>query len=380
MIPIKRKNALKYFDNAATGFPKSKSVINEITKALSRCGNPGRSEHEYSVYASEVLYSVRETLAKFFSTDPENVILCPSSTYALNMAIKGLYKDNSKIIISDLEHNSVYRPAIATGKTCVFCTDIENDENTLYEFKKTITTDTSIAVVTHASNVCGRILPVEEMANSSHKNGTLFILDASQTAGYIPIDLSNSNIDVVCIPGHKGFYGPMGTGALIVNPKSRLEFKTIIEGGAGSMSLEKTMPLNLPERLEAGTCNVHDFAGLNIALKECVFDKGYDFQKYIFTINNLKKINNLTIYGYSEKNSNKYVPVILFNAKGIPSDKFSERLKDKGFCVRSGFHCSPLAHEKLQTGEFGAVRISIGKKNTFKECEELVYAINDIVK
>jgi len=380
MTSLKREKNLKYFDNAATGFPKSKKVINEITNALLKCGNPGRSGHEYSVYASEVLYSARDTIAKFFSTNPENVILCPSSTYALNMAIKGLYKDNSNIIISDLEHNSVLRPAKATGKTIIFCTDVEDDEKTLSEFRKSLTTNTAIAVVTHASNVCGRILPVEEMAKICRKNGTLFILDASQTAGYLPINLSDSDIDVVCIPGHKGFYGPMGTGALIVNPKSNLNFKTIIEGGAGMMSIEETMPKHLPERLEAGTCGVHDFAGLDIAIKECVFDKGYDFQKYIFTVNSLKKISKIKIYGYSEKNSNKYVPVILFNAEGISSDEFSEILKNRGFCVRSGFHCSPLAHLKFKTGDFGAVRISIGKKNTFRECEELIYAINTILK
>lgn len=371
-----------YFDNAATGFPKDKAVIQAVKTAIIKSGNPGRSGHKYSIYASELLYSAREELAKYFNTTPEKVILCPSATYALNIAIKGLYKKDKKILISDLEHNSVIRPAFETGETIIFETDINNDIKTIDNFKKKlIDNDIGLVVITHASNVCGRILPIEELSSICYEKNISFILDASQTAGYISLSLLKSQIDVICIPGHKGLYGPMGTGALLINPKKEYNFKPLIQGGTGILSTEISMPEDLPEKLEAGTFGVQDFAGLSMAVKirnNEKFEKNKYFEKYLFLIEELDKIPELTLYGISLENIKKYVPVILFNHKKIISQDFSDLLHNKGICVRSGFHCAPFAHKKLKTGEYGAVRLSLGKNNTMNECETAIQIIKKL--
>lgn len=365
-----------YFDNAATGFPKDKNAVYEITKAIKNCGNPGRSGHKYSIYASEILYSTREELANLFNTVPEKVILCPSTTYALNIAIKGLYNPKGKILISDLEHNSVIRPSVSLGETEVFIVDMDDDNVTLENFKSKISCDVSIVVVTHASNVCGRILPIEKIASICNQYKIPIIVDASQTAGYLQIDLKKYSIDAVCIPGHKGFYGPMGTGALIINSQKNLFFKTIIQGGTGILSSETEMPIELPERLEAGTVCVHNFAGLTAALKRCKFESNYQ-EMFLFLNDELSRIKNIKQYGFSTKCKEQYMPIILFNCLDIVSYDFSDMLSERGFCVRSGFHCSPLAHRKFKTGDNGAVRISLGKKNTMNECERLISVIKE---
>lgn len=389
-----------YFDNAATGFPKPKQIVREVSNAMFKCGNSGRSGHKYSIFSSEILYSAREELANLYGTNPENVILTTSATYALNIAIKGLCKKNSKILISDVEHNSVIRPSNASGEILVFDVDIENDLKTVENFTKKILenlkkdsvnnssnnisgktlNEISLVVITHASNVCGRVLPVEEIASICNQYNIPIIIDASQTAGYVKINLNESNIDVVCIPGHKGLYGPMGTGALIINPNKNLFFNTLIQGGTGIMSSDVEMPYNLPERLEAGTLGVHDFAGLALAVKRCNFNEN-EYQKlFFYLIEELEKIENITLYGISKSNLEKYMPVISFNCNFLKSEEFSNRLISRGICVRSGFHCSPMTHQKLNTGENGTVRISLGKNNTYKECKKAIDIIKEVTK
>ncbi len=172
----------------------------------------------------------------------------------------------------------------------------------------------------------------------------------------------------------------MGTGALIINPESNIQFETIIEGGTGIFSKDYHMPKELPERLEAGTIGVHDFAGFLKAVEECEHIENDAMEKYVYLIKEMKQIPELTLYGVSYKNIDKYMPIILFNIKDISPQSFAQKLFEKGFCVRSGFHCSPIAHEKLKTGPYGAIRISIGKNNTFKECSKLIEAIKEIIK
>lgn len=172
----------------------------------------------------------------------------------------------------------------------------------------------------------------------------------------------------------------MGTGALIVNKKSDLHFKTILEGGTGMLSSETNMPDILPERLEAGTLAVHDYAGLETAVRKCKLNLDPIIEMYLYILNHLKSNDKITVYGYSLKNTNKYMPVILFNCKSITPIKLSEALSEKGICTRSGFHCSPTAHQKLNTGQFGAVRVSIGKKNTMNECKTFVKTLKNIIK
>ena len=369
-----------YFDNAATGFPKDRLVISAMSRAMATCGNPGRSGHKYSLSASEILYSTREELANLFGTTPEKVVLCPSATYALNIAIKGLFCNSGKILISDLEHNSVIRPSFASGVVEHFAVDIDNDEKTIENFEEKIPDNVSLVVISHASNVCGRILPIEKIATICSKYEIPIILDASQTAGYLNFNFNKMPIDIVCIPGHKGFYGPMGTGALIINPNKNLSFKTIIQGGTGILSTETEMPTELPERLEVGTIGVQNFAGLTVALKMCKINNIENNENLLFLIEELNKIHTVKIYGFSESNKEKYLPIILFNCTDIASHTLSDLLSQKNICVRSGFHCAPMAHQKFHTGRYGAVRISLGKRNTLNECEKFIRVIKEIVK
>ncbi len=368
-----------YFDNAATGLPKDKSITKAMIYAMANCGNPGRSGHKFSEKASEILFSTREALGNMFGAKTENVILCYNATHSLNMAIKGIHKTGNKILMSDLEHNSVIRPSSSIAEIKVFNVDIDNDEKTIENFKLSLTDDVSTVVVTHASNVCGRIIPIKEISKICRLNDKVFILDGSQSAGYIPINIDKSDIDVLCIPGHKGLYGPMGTGAMILNSKSKLCFKTIIEGGTGSFSEDYQMPFSPPERFEAGTIGVPSFCGLHKAITNYKYDKEKHINCFKYTVDSLFMLKNIKVYGLSYNNLDKYVPVILVNSENHTSFDLEAMLTKKGICTRAGFHCSPFAHRKFNTGENGALRISIGKKNSIKECEKFISILKDLI-
>jgi selenocysteine lyase/cysteine desulfurase len=368
-----------YFDNAATGLPKDKSVAKAMLSAMINCGNPGRSGHKFSENASEIIFLTREALGDMFGAKAENVILCYNATHGLNMAIKGLYKSGTKILMSDLEHNSVIRPSSTIADIKIFNIDIDDDKKTIENFKKCLTDDVSIVVVTHASNVCGRIIPINEISKICRLNNKIFILDGSQSAGYIPINIDESDIDVLCIPGHKGLYGPMGTGAMILNSKRNLCFNTIIEGGSGSFSDDTQMPPSPPERFEAGTIGVPNFSGLYKAVTNYKYEKEKHINCFKYTIDSLLMFKNIKLYGLSYNNLDKYVPVILFNSENHTSFELESILSKKGICARAGFHCSPFAHKKFNTGENGALRISIGKKKSIKECEKFISVLKKII-
>ena len=262
-----------YFDHAATGFPKSDTVLRAMAMAHRSMGNPGRSGHLPARLAEETVFRCRTKLAELFGSTPENVVLTAGATMALNLAVKGLYVPGCEVVTSDLEHNAVMRPlyALRSAQEITlkqFHVDLASDEKTVRNFAYSVGKHTAMAVVTHGSNVCGRLLPIAEMRRQIDREDFLLIVDCSQTAGHIPIDIRSLGADVICIPGHKGLYGPMGTGALICNPDRELRFRTVIEGGSGVLSLSPGMPDFLPERLEAGTPNVCGIAGLCAAAEE----------------------------------------------------------------------------------------------------------------
>lgn len=366
-----------YLDNGATGFPKSPGVFEAMKQAFFSCGNPSRGSHEASRNADEILYRCRVLLAKRFGTLPEKVILTKNATEALNLAIKGLFPQGGEVLTSDLEHNAVLRPlhALRTKRKITlkqFRTSLSDDSVTVENFRTAVGRTASMAVVTHASNVCGRILPVKEMRAAIERKDFLMILDCAQTAGHIPIDITELGADVICIPGHKGLYGPMGTGAMICHPNRPLAFRTIIEGGSGVLSRSMTMPEELPERLEAGTPNVCGIAGLAAALEEFKFPEN---ESPLFTLleQTIRRRKDLSIHGYHK--NGRYVPVLLFNKQGEDCETVAERLSASGIAVRAGFHCAPAAHRAIGTGEAGGVRISLGRSNTEHDIEALLAAL-----
>lgn len=366
-----------YLDNAATGFPKSDAVFRAMQEAFYTCGNPGRSSHVPAQQADLVLFRCRKLLAAQFGSTPEHVILTKNATEALNLAIKGLYRRGGEVLTSTLEHNAVMRPLQALRRAQEitlkqFRVSPTDDAMTVDNFRMAAGERADMAVVTHASNVCGRILPIRDMRKAVRRKDFLMIVDCSQTAGHIPIDIRELGADVICIPGHKGLYGPMGTGAIICHPNRTPLFRTIIEGGSGIDSRSPEMPEVLPERLEAGTPNVCGIAGLAAALEEFRFpqQEGALYQQLIRA---LQTRPDIQIYGWSPHGS--YTPVLLLNRTGTDCETLGEQLAKQDIAVRAGLHCAPAAHRALGTLETGGVRISLGRDTTEEDLHALLNAL-----
>ncbi|HBL84770.1 MAG: hypothetical protein A2Y17_01730 [Clostridiales bacterium GWF2_38_85] len=361
-----------YFDNSATSFPKDTRVIDAMCKAYDRFGNPGRSGHAPSLAAAKAIYSCRETIGRHYNVSPERVIFCPSATFALNFAIKGLLRNkaatskNSVVIISSLEHNSVYRPLYKLHKQGliqlrIVNIDIASQSNALSEIRKAICKNTILAVFTHASNVCGYILPIYEIAKLTRKKKVPLIVDAAQSCGHIPMDVDSNDIDVLCLAAHKGIGAPFGTTAMILG-KNCPDIEPIIEGGTGSISLSGKMPNFYPDKLEAGTQNAPAIHALETAVSLIDYNNQQAMAVYRFIKDEMLKMPLITLTGLSENT----LPVLLFNHNNIDSETVGALLAKNSICVRGGFHCSPLAHKSLGTNK-GGVRLSFSKYNTIEE-------------
>ena len=370
-----------YLDNAATTFPKPKSVVDAVSLALTSFGgNPGRGSHEMSVRAASMIGEAREALAELFdAASPDDVAFTMNTTYALNLAIKSCVKRGDHLLISSMEHNSVLRPIRALADRGVVAFDVFDAfaDDPVAAIKAKMRRETKLVVCAHASNVCGRVLPIGVIGTFLHQNGVRFIVDAAQSAGKLPISVRGDNIDALCVPVHKGLYGPMGCGALIAGEGFPTDGATLIEGGAGLNSLDEHMPDFLPERFEAGTLPVPAIAGL-LAGARFVQSVGTDeiaaheARLCREAASRLCDMPRVTLYSDSG--------VILFNVDGVPAARVCEALDCEGICVRGGFHCSPLAHRALATGEDGAVRASFGYFNTRSDALALCDAVRRIVR
>lgn len=369
-----------YFDNAATSFPKPQPVISEVYRCItSYCGNPGRSAHALAMASAEKIYECRERVAKLFhAPSPENVIFMQNATYALNAAIKTRIKQGSEILISDMEHNSVFRPVkrLEEDKTASF--KIYSGYGNVGEnIEKLISKNTDMLICNHVSNVCGRRMPLKTIGEICHRRGIYFIVDASQSAGHTDIDFSDIKCDALCAPGHKGLYGIQGSGILILKNADGLREYT--QGGSGSNSMDPFMPKELPERYEAGTLATPAIASLCEGVKfisEMGFSEIESYENELLrrTFDILSSVKGTGIYG----NDSMEGSVLSFNIDGIPSYAVAEALSENGICVRSGLHCSPLAHKVLNTGEYGAVRLSFGVFNKLSELETFYKVLRNI--
>lgn len=373
-----------YFDNPATTFPKPQCVVEEISNCIKKyCGNPGRSSHALSIKSAEKIYETRCLLGDMFGAESENVIFTFNTTYALNIAIKSFFKPFSHILISDIEHNSVLRPIVSLAKEClcsysVFCTD-GNDEDILNSIKASINDDTAMLVCTFSSNVGVRKLPIKKIGDFCREKGIFFIVDGAQGAGIHEINIRDMKIDALCLPAHKALYGPQGLGIIIFgNDKIG---RTLIEGGTGISSFDTEMPDFLPERYEAGTLSTPLISGLCEALKwlkslNINHIRAHEEGLYKTACDLLGENKKIILY----KMNDYYGNTLLFNVLGLSSATIASMLDKKGICTRSGFHCSPMAHKKLETGESGAVRIGFSVFNTQKEVYSFVEALNKITK
>ncbi len=369
-----------YLDNAATLYPKSKGVLEAMERAFWDCGNSGRGGHPLAITATETVYNCREAVAALFGAEVQNTVLCAGATMALNMAIKGM-ASGGEVLCSTLEHNAVLRPVYALageGKVQLrlFTPSFVSDSQTVAAFKRAITKDTRLAVLTHASNVCGMCLPVKELCAIARERGITTVVDCAQTAGHIPVNIRDLGADALCIAGHKGLGGPMGTGALIISHRYRGNIATLIEGGTGVAAREPLMPRELPERLEAGTANITGIAGLLAACTELSLDKDGEEALRRYLVKELGRIKGVRVYGADA--DAEYTPVVLFNVGGIPSDTVAEELALRGIYVRGGLHCAPLAHRTLGSGAYGGVRVSLSRLNTKNDCDLLLKAVAEL--
>ena len=374
-----------YLDNAATTFPKPSSVTKEITECMNKyCGNAGRSGHFLSIKAAEKIYECREKLAVFFGFDkPENVVFTLNTTYALNLAIKTLYEPKSHILISNMEHNSVLRPINELMKSSEISYSVFNvlqpAKDIIADLEKVKKDDTKMLIMTHASNVCGKVFPIKEVGEFCEKNKITFIVDAAQSAGSIKINVKNCKIGALCAPAHKGLYGPQGLGFVIfcnANPK-----RIFLSGGNGVNSLSCDMGLELPESFECGTMPAPLAAGLCASLKwldyvgtESICNHEISLAKMM--MERLTTIRGTVLYGADEQKNG----IVLFNNRYFSTDALSAFLSSKNICTRNGFHCAPLAHNALGTGKEGAVRISAGFFNTKDEIDKVYKEIKYFCK
>lgn len=378
-----------YFDNAATTFPKPQSVIMSALDCMERyCGNPGRGSHSIAMMSSEKVYEAREALADTFGCSEERVIFTFNTTYALNMAIKGVMKSGGHALISNLEHNSVLRPLHELSVSRAVSYGIF----TAYDRAKTLSSkdiidniisklrqDTKAIICLHSSNICSYTLPIREIGQLCRRHGITFIVDAAQSAGHIDINMERDMIDILCLPAHKGLYSPQGCGIMLVGDKISQHFPTLIEGGNGYNSLSPTMGNIFPERMEGGTLCTPAIAGLVSGIgfiKNLGIDRIAEHERNLWThaYDRLSDISEVEIY---DDHSGS---VLLFNIKGIHADTLGNELNERGFCLRSGYHCAPLAHRALGTPEGGAVRLGFGIFNTTDEVDMLCDSVLDIVK
>lgn len=364
-----------YLDNSATTNPKPVNVINASGLGLKHFSfNSGRGGYRQSVKTSEKIFDVREKVASVISFPSENIAFTPNCTLALNMAIKGSVKPGDHVIISALEHNAVSRPVAALASKGIITYDVApmslDSEQILVNFKMLIRKNTSLIICMQASNVFGCIFPIKELSELCREKGIRFIVDGAQGVGVIPIS-GDDNINILCAPGHKGLYGPMGTGFMAVNED--VELDTIIEGGTGSSSMNLSQPDFLPDRFESGTLNNSGIIGLGAGV-DFVRSKGIDnIYKHELRLiqmmyREMEKNDKVILYTpYPEKDC--FAPILSFNYSDYQSEKTAQLLADRGIAVRAGLHCSPLAHRAFNTTDRGTVRISPSVFTKQYECE-----------
>lgn len=369
-----------YLDNAATTWPKPRQVVEAMADAQQKYGaNPGRGGHQMSMKAGEMVYDVREKVAEFFGcSTSERVVFTLNATMALNMALKGLLRPGDHVITSCIEHHAVSRPCaklqqqgVQWSAAMVWAGD---DQRTIREFERLIRPNTRLIVCNHASNVFGNVLPVAGIAQMAARHGIPVLVDASQSAGHVPIHMERAGIAVLCAAGHKGLYGPQGTGVLI--NAANLPMQTILEGGTGSLSAQMKQPDFWPDRMESGTVNVPGIVGLGEGV--CfVQNLGVStISQYVCSLRNhlvreLRQVPGVRVFDLPGANTG----VLSFQVENMDCEQVAQRLDEADIAVRAGLHCAPMAHRWAGTMEQGTVRVSPGVYSTNRDVERLVQVV-----
>lgn len=366
-----------YLDNAATTMPKPDTVYEAVNTAMRTCASLGRSGHPPAMEAARIAYECRTLAASLFETQPEQVVFTLNATHGLNIAIKSLVGAGDSVVISGFEHNAVLRPLYHMGADiAVAGSRLFDPEDTVRAFRKSITSNTKAVVCTHISNVFGYILPVEKIAALCAEREVPLILDAAQSAGCLQLSMEALHAAFVAMPGHKGLYGPQGTGLLLCGQMP----KSLIEGGTGSQSAVPEMPDFLPDAVEAGTHNIPGIAGLlegmryiqNRGMKAILQHEQHLLEflnKYMQMLPGIK-----CFYAGNAVQAG----VLSFSVLQEDCEQTAAKLAEAGFAVRAGLHCAPLAHQSAGTQNTGTVRVSLSDFNTEEDIQKLAETLRKI--
>ena len=369
-----------YLDSAATSLYKPETVQTAVAEALSTMASPGRGAHRPAMRAADCCFQCRMALAELFhAAEPEQVVLTFNATHGLNIAIRSLVRPGSRVLISGYEHNAVTRPLHAIGaQVRTVSTPLFDPAAFLREAERQLDW-AEVVICTHVSNVFGYILPVEALAEHCRQRGIPLIIDASQSAGVLPLDAQALGAAFIAMPGHKGLMGPQGTGVLLCQNDAI----PLLYGGSGSDSAAKTMPDYLPDRLEAGTHNVAGIAGL-LASCRYVLETGCDALRMreralleaMAAL--LKPLPGLRLY--LSENAAVQCSVLSVVPERMSCEAFGEALDAAGVAVRTGLHCAPLAHRTAGTQDTGTLRFSFSPFNTMAQIEKTGEICKNILK
>lgn len=376
-----------YFDNAATSYPKLPVVQKEMIRAINEFGgNPGRGDYALSRNTTKYMFQARKALGSFFGLSRgSHMVYTPNATESANIVIKGFLKPGMHVVYSRMEHNAVWRPLKAMERQGVELTALDAtgaEDETLTRWEQAIQKNTRLFVVSHASNVSGAIQPVKAIADLGRRYGILTMTDMAQTAGFLPIDLIEYDVDFAVFAGHKSLMGPGGIGALFVREENVL--RPLKEGGTGSASHLPWQPKELPAALECGTPNIPGIGGLWAGIRyleekniETIMAHEIDLTKRFMT--GLTSMLPITIYGPPAEALR--APVVSINVADLPGQEVSNYLEEKGgIAVRSGLHCAPMAHELLGTLQRGTVRFSFGLQNKREEVDTALELLENMIK
>lgn len=376
-----------YLDNGATSYPKPESVYVFMNEFFRRAGvNPGRSGYDLCMEAGEMVEETRKMLTRFFNgTDPNRLCFAYNSTDALNLAIFGLLKAGDHALTTTIEHNSVLRPLYHLKRDMGVELDYIPFDGKGFvdpdEFVKRFKKNTRLVVINHASNVIGTVQPIREIGRACRERGILFVVDASQSAGKIPIDMEADNLDIICFTGHKSLFGPTGIGGLYV--REGVEIRQTRAGGTGVRSAEPAHLQEYPYRLEYGTVNLLGVAGLQAGLK-WLKEQGQDeVHRYEMgltekLVRGLKSIDNVILYCQDDLAG--HIGVVCFNIRGVVAADVGTILDvDHNIACRTGLHCAPLVHRQLGTEAIhGGVRFGIGPFNTEAHIDHAIEAVRSV--
>lgn len=380
-----------YLDNGATTLQKPECVREALLEAMASMGNSGRGVHDASLYAGRIIYRARESLAELLgAAAPEQVVFTANATESLNLVLGGLFGPGDHVITTVCEHNSVLRPLyrLQGVELSVLPVKAEAGEErqagilAYDELESLLRPNTKALIITHASNLAGNITDLEQAAAFAKKHSLLLIVDAAQTAGAVPMDMERMGIDVLCFTGHKGLYGPQGTGGVCVRPG--LSIRPLKVGGSGIHSFDREHPSEMPAALEAGTLNGHGIAGLGAAarwLLEIGVEQIRAREQALLRrfVDGVKEVEGVTLYGNPDLDRRTGIQSL--NIRDYDSARVADWLyEDYGIAVRGGAHCAPLMHEALGTREQGAVRFSFSYFNTEAEADEAAAAVRELAE